>query len=242
MLYKQLFELNIFHDYYRNQVGPDLSIEPTTECIRILSGHRLIIKNKVNGILVIAAVDLEHKPLVELAENLQFTFILQLKNKDFIDFTDIDWKPLDDRIDRFSNENNTQIGVSDLEKSQTKLSEGKLPRGQNILGIVDIYNNDSMPKVLNQGSEYKITFKAKKQQWRYYLVTDRVTNGNEFLIQDTTGETEFTRLSSTEAEETDPIFSILNEQFPQSQQYLFKSDLEIACQEVGKKNIQLLNA
>ncbi len=243
MNYRTLFELNIFHDYYQNKVCPDFSIEPTTECSRILNGHRLIVKNKINGIVVIAPVDSEQKPWIELADNLQFTFILKLKNKDFIDFTDIDWKPAGNVIYQFSNENNTQIGLSDLEINQTKLSDRKLPRRQNILGIVDIYNNESMPEFLDQRSDYQITFEAKRQHWRYYLVTDTVTNGDEFLIKNKTKDTEteikFTRLTSTEAE-TEPIFSVLNQQFPQSQQYLFKSDSEIVCQEAGIKNIQLL--
>lgn len=242
MSYKQLFQLSILHEYYQNQVCPDFSIEPTNECSKLLRGHRLILKNKVNGILVIAPVDSEQKSWVELADNLRFTFILKLQNKDFINFTDIDWKSLDD-IYQFSNEKNTQSGVSDLERTRTSLSDRRLPKGQNIFGIVDIYNNDSMLKVLNQGSEYKITFKAKKQHWCYYLVTDSLTNGDEFSIEDkdTTRETEikFTRIASTEAGNTDPIFSTIKQQFPDSQQYLFKSESEIACQEAGIKNIQL---
>ena len=244
MLYKQLFELNILHDYYQSQVCPDFSIEPTTECSKILSGHRLIVKNKVNGIVVIAPVDSEQKPWIELADNLQFTFILKLKTKDFLDFTDIDWKPAGNVIYQFTNEKNTQIEASDLERTQTKLSDRELPRGQNIFGIVDIYHNSSMPELLERGREYKINFTSKEQHWRYYLVTDSVTNGDEFLIKNKTKDTEteikFTRFTSAEAEKTEPIFSVLKQQFPQSQQYLFKSDSKIACQEAGIKNIQLL--
>ncbi|MDZ8104379.1 MAG: hypothetical protein RM338_01960 [Nostoc sp. DedQUE12a] len=244
MHYKQLFELRILHEYYRDQICPDFSIEPTSECQKILSGHRLIVKNQVNGIAVIAPVDSESKPWIELAENLQFSFILKLKNKEFIDFTEIDWKPVDNVIYQFNNKNHSNIEVSDLVTTQTKLSDRKLPRGQNIFGIVDIYNRSSISQILNQGSEYKINFQAKKQQWHYYLLTDSETNGDEFLIKDkdTSRKTEikFTRFTSPEAEKADPIFSLLKQQFPQAQQYLFISDSEIACQEAGIKNIQLL--
>ncbi|RCJ26536.1 hypothetical protein A6S26_14115 [Nostoc sp. ATCC 43529] len=244
MHYKQLFELRIIHEYYLNQICPDFSIEPTRECQKILSGHRLIVKNQVNGIVVIASVNSESKPWIEFAENLQFSFILKLKNKEFINFTEIDWKPVDNVIYQFSNKNHTNIELSDLEITQTKLSDRKLLRGENIFGIVDIYNHSSISQILNQGSEYKITFKAKKQQWYYYLLTDSETNGNEFLIKDkdTSRKTEikFTKFTSDEAEKTDPIFSLLKQQFPQAQQYLFISDSEIACQEAGIKNIQLL--
>ncbi|NET81631.1 MAG: hypothetical protein F6J94_06575 [Moorea sp. SIO1F2] len=106
-----------------------------------------------------------------------------------------------------------------------------------------------MPKSFdsNQGSkysDYQITFQAKQQHWRYYLVTDQLTNGDEFLIEDKDPTREpkiqFTRSTSANAKNSDPIFSDLKQQFTQSQQYCFKSDSEIACQEAGRQNIQLL--
>ncbi|NJL10264.1 MAG: hypothetical protein HC908_09100 [Calothrix sp. SM1_7_51] len=69
--------MSIIHAYYRNQICPDFLIEPTIECHKILSGHRLIVKNKVNGIVVIAPVDGKNQPCIELADNLQFSFILK---------------------------------------------------------------------------------------------------------------------------------------------------------------------
>ncbi|WP_445633099.1 hypothetical protein NSTC745_04718 [Nostoc sp. DSM 114161] len=244
MHYKQLFELRIIHEYYRDKICPDFSIEPTSQCHKILSGHHLIVKNQVNGIVVIAPVDSESKPWIELADNLQFSFILKLNNQEFIDFTKTEWKPVNNIIYNFSNKNFTNIEVSELEKTRTTLSDRKLPKGQNIFGIVDIYNHFSISQFLNQEIEYKITFQAKKQQWHYYLLADNETNGDEFLIKDkdTSRETEikFTRFTSAKAEKTDPIFSLLKQQFPQAQQYLFISDSEIPCQEAGIKNIQLL--
>ncbi|MEH1993129.1 hypothetical protein [Nostoc sp.] len=238
MPYKKLFELSIIHEYYRNQICPDFLIEPTIECQKILSGHRLIVKNKINGIVVNTPVDAENQPWIELADNLQFSFILKLKNQDFINFTKIDWQPAAHVIYQFSNAKNPDIEPDDLEITKINLSERKLPRGQNIFGIVDIYHTSI-------STRHKISFLAKKQQWQYYMLTDRETNGDEFLIQDkdTTRNTEikFTRFKSNEAEKTDPILSVLQQQFPQSQQYIFQSESEIACQEAGIKNLQLLN-
>ncbi|NEO90987.1 MAG: hypothetical protein F6K56_12345 [Moorea sp. SIO3G5] len=195
--------------------------------------------------MVIAPVDSEHKPWVELADNLQFTFILKIKNQDFIDFTEIDCQPVDNGIYLFSNHKTTEIGVSELEIAQTTLSDRNLPRVKLIFGIVDIYNNSSMPKDLkdeNPKSDYQITFQAKKQPWFYYLVTDQVTNGDEFLIEDkeTTRNPKIQFIPCVESEDTESIFSALNQQFPKSQQYCFQSCSEIACQEAGRQNIQLL--
>jgi len=63
MNYQGLFELSIIHDYYHNKVCTDLNIEPTSECRKILARHRLLVKNKVNGIQVIVPVTETGKPL-----------------------------------------------------------------------------------------------------------------------------------------------------------------------------------
>lgn len=290
MRYKKLFELSIFHEYYNNKICPDLIVEPTIECRNLLSGHRLILKNKVNGIVVIVPVNSEDKPLVEIAENLRFTFILKLKNKDFLDFTDINWKPGKNAImyyyTNFILHYNNQMKASDLDIIYTKFCDLQLPRGQHILAIVDIENSSYLSKALqfgilaaflrgadslylsllllmllqiwdapvfNQESEYKITFKAKKQKWRYYLVTGSVSNGDEVLINDDNKflikdndktreeKTKVIKFTCSNVQKTDPLFSLLQEKFPRSKQYLFISDSEIACQESGIKNIQLLN-
>lgn len=253
MLYKQLFEFNIFHDYYQNKVCPDLSIEPTTECSKILSGHRLIIKNKLNGIAVIAPVESDNTPWIDLANNLQFTFILKLKNKDFIDFTnfpnnteltDFNSKSTD-YIYCFIYDNQPELDFFNSEKvTLTKKTEMNLPREENIFGIVDIKNNASMPISLEQVREYKLFLNSKKQKWYYYVVTDQVTNGDEFLIEhNDTGDTNTTiKITFTKSTipETDRVFAILKQRFPQSNQFLFESDSEISCQEAGRKNIQLV--
>ncbi|MFK0733586.1 MAG: hypothetical protein ACFKPT_02920 [Gloeotrichia echinulata GP01] len=241
MHYQRIFELNIYHDYYRDKICPDISIEPTAECSRILRGHRLILKNTVNGIVVIAPVDSALKSLVELAPNEQLSFFLSRKNYDLIEFTNVEGEPLENYFYRFSNEENTQIEASKLKISKFKLADQKLPIGWNIFGIVDIYNNSSLPAVLNQVSDYKITFQAKMQEWRYYLLTDAGSNGDEFLIEDKEYSNEakiiFTRV---EPETTDVLFSLIEQQFPQANKYLFKSQSPIACQESSRKNIQLL--
>ena len=94
MIYKKLFELSILHSYYTNNLCPDFILEPTIECRKILNGHRLIVRKKINGIVIIAPVDPEDekKPQIELADDLQFTFILKLKNQKIVNFTKGDFQ------------------------------------------------------------------------------------------------------------------------------------------------------
>jgi len=247
MNYQRLFELSIVHDYYQGEICPDLSVEPTPECSQILAGYRLLVKRKVNGITIIAPVAPGGKPLLELADNLSFTFLLKIHNPYFLDFTQIDPKfirtPVGRYLYAFSNEKNTEVGVSSLESTFISWSEIQCPQGENILGTVTIYNNSSLPKVATQTSQYQIAFQSKKHYWYYYLIADSKSNGDVFLIED--GEdTREPKLQFTQTElspsDTDYIHTFFGPQFSGKLLYLFKSDIEITCQEAGRQNIQLL--
>ena len=248
MNYQRLFELSIVHDYYRDKICPDITIEPTPECREILSGHRLMVKKKVNGISLITPVLPGGKSSIELADNLSFTFLLKIKNSKLLDFTHIDPKfirtPIGCDVYAFSNAKNTQVGVSNLESTLISGRDLKLSQGQNILGIVKIYNNSSLPKQLTHFSEYIISLQSKKHYWYYYLIAEEKMNGDFFLIEDLESDKEqkiqFTEIEFPHSDE-DYLHSFFGSLFPsQRLLHLFKSDKEVACQEEGRQNIQLL--
>ncbi|NEQ36052.1 MAG: hypothetical protein F6K40_07040 [Okeania sp. SIO3I5] len=268
MIYKKLFELSIFHDYYTNDLCPDFILEPTIECRKILSGHRLIVRNKINGIIIIAPVDPENEnqPQIELAKDLQFTFILKLKNQKIVNFTERDFqgsiffnlqqKQLEDglKCPSFSNKNIDTPGIvpliedkvilyyqdlpADGAEDKIKLSYEDLPGGQIVWGVIIIDNNDSLPVDFSQSSDYQITFERKEQHWRYYLITN--DDKEEFLVKDNEGSISFS--SFLDVTENDPIYDTLKEQFPSSKKYFSESTEKIPCQEKGIKSIQLLKS
>ena len=91
--YQPLFTIACRHDFYKNGVCPDLTVEPTAECQRILSRHRLWCKATENGILVISEnqrTDMgDLVPRVSIAENTRFTFVLKLENSYFFNITQV---------------------------------------------------------------------------------------------------------------------------------------------------------
>ena len=255
MNYQGLFELSIIHDYYNNKVCPDLNIEPTPECRQILASHRLLVKKKVNGIQVIVPVVETGKPWLELTDDLVFTFLLKIKNPNFLDFTHINAKftraPNERYIYWFSNQRITRIGVSNLESTlyDPNTAEPKLPpQDRNNLGVITIYNNSSLPKEFlpkssTQTSEYHIPWQSKRQHWYYYLITEPETNGDVLLIEDAAdARAEKIKFTKTEINQSDrdQLYHVFTEQFSGKQLYLFSSETEINCQEKGRKNIQLL--
>ena len=124
MYYQRLFALDIEHEYYQNKLCPDLTVEPTIECRKILNGYRLILKNKSSGIEVIAAIDSSKNLFIELADDLKFTFKIKVNDWRFIDFTTANFSPKEKTVLLFSNQNpieqeeNTYL----LESSNIELS------------------------------------------------------------------------------------------------------------------------
>lgn len=239
MSYKKLFSLDIFHDYYQDKICSDFTFEPTPTCQKILRGHRLILKNKVNGIQVIARFNSQGEPWIQLAEDVKFTFVLKLKNANFVEFTDIVAQPNSNSVYLFKNQikNQNITGNESLElgRKLEGLSNITLSQRHRAWGVVTIQHNAS------QKSSYKISFQAKKQHWKYYLVTNKDTPADEFEIKDQE-QRRSPRISFThrEIEQQDRVATMIAQQFPDSQLYLFQSETEIGDQEVPRRNIQLL--
>lgn len=227
MHYQRLFDLNIFHEYYRDGICSDFLIEPTQLCWKLVRGHRLILKNTAQGLVVLMPVDGEQQPMFPLAENIVFTFLLKLKNSAFTSFTSLepDYSAIA-HLYTFSNQTLTKPGIVTLPPAIH--SRG----GNNAFGIVEIHNNASLKK-----SEFQIKFSAKTQRWKYYLIASKKGQAAPFSIQDKNSEITFIQ---TEIEPRDCVVAEIQHRFPDSQPYLFQSETPIPCQEAGRQNIQLL--
>ncbi|MGD2180608.1 hypothetical protein [Lusitaniella coriacea] len=228
MHYQRFFSISIFHEYYRNKICSDFSIEPTQLCWKLIRGHRLILKNTANGLLMLMPVDEAQNPRFPLEKNIIFTFLLKLKNPRFASITSLD-SDYRTNLYTFSNQTLTEPGIATL--SPAILQREKAEQN-NAFGIVEIHNNASLEE-----SEFQIKFSAKERCWKYYLIAS--TNGQSapFSIQDRNSEIKFIQ---TEIETRDRVVEEIQHRFPNSQPYLFQSETPIPCQEAGRQNIQLL--
>lgn len=237
MSYQKLFSLDIFHDYYQDKICSDFSLKPTPDCEKILKGHRLILKNRINGIQVIARFNNRGEPWIKIAEDLNFTFILKLKNTNFIDFTDTVSPLKNNSVYLFSNQNIKQDKTLELNQKSENLANFSFSVEHCVWGIVEIYNNVSFLK----NSNYKITFQAKKQHWKYYLITNQDTQDNEFIIRDwDNARSPRIIFTQKKIDKQDRVVAMIAQQFPDSQQYLFQSKNEIDNREVPRRDIQLI--
>lgn len=258
MHYQRLFSLNIFHDYYRDQICPDFTVEPTRACRKLLQGHRLLVKPVVNGLWVMVPVDDAQRPVIPLAESLTFTFLLKLNNPTFVSFTELATEyDAVQSLYAFSNQDLQTPGVatlmpilvqrsalsqpdtdqSALEQRLARVSDLKTAGREKIFGLVEIHRNDSLITAPLQTSEFQMRFAAKQQVWKYYLITANSAQSATFSIQDKDANLSFAK---AEINPSDRVLAVIQHRFPTSQPVLFQSEAPVPCQEMGRQNIQLL--
>ncbi len=106
--FARLFEVNISHTYYITKISPDFEIAPTFRCQEQLQNYKLLFRKTATGFIVLYEVNQDGNPLIPIAENVKFSFVLKSKNPYLHNFTNL---PLDSQPnDIFYLHNNRQNG------------------------------------------------------------------------------------------------------------------------------------
>lgn len=94
--HKEFFGLICYHDYYTDLLCKDFIIEPTQETVQQLRNYHLIHKPLDFGFLVTYSPEESPQRLKYATEKLRFSFTMRLRNKRFVNFTDLpfhsDWQ------------------------------------------------------------------------------------------------------------------------------------------------------
>ena len=84
MIYQALFKVQIRHSYFENGICPDLRISPDAATEKLLKGHRLILRENYDGIVVLAPiVEATNSILIALAPGTTLSFLLQPNDSGF---------------------------------------------------------------------------------------------------------------------------------------------------------------
>ncbi|MEO1053677.1 MAG: hypothetical protein AAFX87_23780 [Bacteroidota bacterium] len=108
LFYRNLFAINILHDFYNDGYSQDFATWPTKETAEVIQGERMILKATRRGFrLAYRAIDTSGTPLIDLDDNT-FKFVLSLQNiAEFMNFTILDDGPNEyaaDKILYFKND------------------------------------------------------------------------------------------------------------------------------------------
>lgn len=107
--FAKLFQVAIFHNFYTSKIGEDFRITPTDNCRRLLNKYRLLFKETATGFTVLYEIgattnDTAH-PLVPIAEEVRFSFMLQSNNPYLVNYSKLPLDVPDGRMYYLSNLN-----------------------------------------------------------------------------------------------------------------------------------------
>ncbi len=221
--YLPLFEVQILHRFFLNKgsenyfgmsladrekqlagysISNFLEVFPTAGSRNKLAGHRMVFKSTGTGFSVWVQVDDANnaKPGIELADNLELSFLLKLLNHTFFNYTDLPFSAAGKLFflgnKRPSGENvsfpliglaGTHTATSDAfvlsDKGRESALEGlSMKERKDLFALVKIRMKGENPAIDITGSPdqlrndplvFEILFENRKTYWRYFFRTDQ---------------------------------------------------------------------
>lgn len=233
--YKILFKVNVLHHFFLNKgitefstmSGADkekqldvfdcnavFSIVPTRLTQEKLNGHNLVFKNSTTGITVWSKVsDNDNQvPFIAFDTELSFTFLIQLKDPLFYNYTNLKLENAD-KFYYFSNRRlNTESVLFPLislagdnitidenfilsaDNQKAELAQLAADEKNNLFGIIRISIKgetnlqsitDDLDKIQDPFKTFEILFNNRKTTWRYFFAQDqKVKNKDDVKEED----------------------------------------------------------
>lgn len=227
--YVPLFKADILHHYFLNKgeteyssmsddekakqldiynIHSCFSIFPTSESQQQIYGHNLVFKKINTGFTVWTKVDNDDDsvPFVSLDDDLSFTFILQIKDTSFYNYSNLDMSdagklyylsnrrlpaepgsfPLLNKAGGNKSIDNTFI-LSDV-SAKAELKALEVNEKENLFGIIRIFIKadisslnvtDVQGKISNPYQTFEMVFENRKTIWRYFFNSDQQVKGSD---------------------------------------------------------------
>jgi len=217
--YKPLFKVDILHNYFLNlgsdefslmtnsekskqldsyEISSFVNILPTPKTQQIINGHNLVFKTTNNGFTVWCKVtgNNDNIPFISLDDDLSFTFLIQLKDAAFFNYTNLKLsntgklyyfsnRKLDSEPSSFpminKSGNNSSIDqnfVLSNTGANDELSKLSVNEKDNLFALIRIFvkgKNGSLHitntigRIKNPVKTFEILFNNRKTIWRYFF-------------------------------------------------------------------------
>ena len=176
MNFLPLFEIRVDHAYYTSGRCPDLSVEPTGEGARVARNHRLVVKQREGGVLILTPVGTDQTPRIPFSGAASMAFQLRQRNHKLALFTDL--LPIAGMTAPYY----TNEGLAGQGGGRLSLAaDEQQPPGRDILARVEIAGIDRMTPSATP-PVFEVALAARAARWIYYVVTN-VEQG-EFAVVD----------------------------------------------------------
>jgi hypothetical protein len=226
--YQPLFKVNFWHNYFLDKgtitfssmsdeqklkqlesydIKTVLSILPTQQTQQLLNGYHFLLKLTNSGFVVLTKVINDSiTPFFSIDNELSFTFIVQIKDPLFYNYTDLkmensdklyflcnrkpDLEPADFPLLKKEGTNSKLNDTYILSSENQKLEYSSLQSGEknSLFALVRIYmrgENNNLSVITNEGKlkdpyqVFEIQIDNRKTTWRYIFKTDQEVKGGD---------------------------------------------------------------
>ena len=226
--YQPLLKVNIWHNYFLDKgsvsfnsmsdeqklkqienydIKSVFSILPTFETQQLFKGYNLMLKLTNSGFVVLTKmVNDEITPFISLENDLKFSFLIQIKDRLFYNYTDLkmensdklyflsnrkpDLEPSDFPLLKKEGTNSKLNDTYILSAENQKLEYSSLQSGEknNLLALIRIYmrgENNNLSVITNEGKlkdpyqVFGVQIDNRKTTWRYIFKTDQEVKGGD---------------------------------------------------------------
>lgn len=229
MIYRELFRIEIDHQYFSANGGDDFVIVPDGPTQALLKGLHFILKSTGKGLQVLIPTDENGNPKRTLDSALKFAVFPG--STTFHAITDTSGLAADE-IFHFSN--------AGLPATESRLNSSESTESGSLNGFKMIAEVEIQPTAaLLSSSEpvlYQVVFEAKSAKWKYYFVSDHETTDLE--IVDIDERLVFNEVNWDD-DPTEKVGISLQSRFPEANLFLFESETPISESDQALKNLQL---
>jgi len=103
--FNTLFDVDIFHEYYKDGISKDFEITPSEKCKELLSDYLLVFHKTSSGFNVSFNADENNNPIIPIDYQIKLVFHLTAKNTYLLNYTNLPIDKIKNTIYYFTNYN-----------------------------------------------------------------------------------------------------------------------------------------
>jgi hypothetical protein len=160
--FNTLFDVDIFHEYYKDGISRDFEIAPTDECKNLLRDYRLLFRNTIRGFGVSCEADVNENSIIPIDSQIKLSFVLVCKNPFLLNYSNLPFDKIKNIVYYFSN-HDLSPGKTTLHKNNEYLSkEDRIELQSDFLSWQEITDEKEIGVIINDISSKKIIDKSFK--------------------------------------------------------------------------------
>ena len=245
MNYTRLFRLELRHEYHANGFCTDFDLEPTAAAAKRLKQQRMRLRSFGYGVEVLAETTATQELFIELGSGIELEFLLKLRNPAFVQYTQLPTltalttEERQEGKQKWHAYSSATLGANDRDMPHAELtaSRTEVPQYSGAWAVAQVALNSNITNNIGTPPTYTITFAARSETWRYYLLTE--PTAADYQVVDGLAEVSFAKTDMNVEPSPDTVSQRLIDRYPDATTYRFESSAPVAYSQLGRKHLNL---